>query len=677
MLSIAIITPTFGGATFQATVDSVLPQLGMSDEWWVIGDGPQLSVRRLTRNLKHHSVRYFEHCDPLSRCGNAQRNTAMQRAKADYFVFLDEGDTLLPGALDAVRREGICGQPLMFKMNHKLLGTVLWHAPDLRVENIEGAMFVVPNLAGKWVPWPDIAGRCNSDFHFIRGTLALWPPDSLRWCEDVIICGSLQSDGRTASTSPLPYSFDEWRLRRDRLSYIEHVAFYDAIYDHHPNQHYCDIAEARRFAEQLPNGSRILELGGWKGEVAATLLESCPRIMHWHNFELSTKAIRSGLAHSRYTADLGDDFIWNLPELPETNILFAAYVLEHLRTHEIEKLLKRLPRISEVFVESPLPLQGIGLTWEGSKSTNVLEIGWQELEDLFQRYGFDVVRRHDHVRCFCRPPAAQVTARIDAENLIATGAVRHSTLKSVGSSHSGSSSSPVWQTRSLSGCRDCLIVLQAREIPRAIESLQRLPIDKLWFRGFTEEGLAQHLNQFIADTSYRHYMLCADDVVVSQEAFACVIGLLQEHPAATGYCRLAADSTFVNLARRPLELRNGTYAEWADYDFYALTEVQSLTDEFVSWLGGWALTGMTRDLWLTYPYRVNSHTKQQTDFETSWRLGQNGVSFYSHRDAYIEHLKPSTEIICQENWLVGKVRPEISFDYYDSTISAPIEVSER
>ena len=27
-------------------------------------------------------------------------------------------------------------------------------------------------------------------------------------------------------------AFDEWRLRRDQISYIDQVAFYDAIYDH-------------------------------------------------------------------------------------------------------------------------------------------------------------------------------------------------------------------------------------------------------------------------------------------------------------------------------------------------------------------------------------------------------------------------------------------------------------
>lgn len=677
MPSIAVITPTVGRSSLQATIDSVLPQLSAADEWWVIGDGPQLSVRSHVRTLNHPSVLYFEHRDPRSRYGNAQRNAAMLRSQADYFVFLDDDDTLLPGALDAVRREGISSQPLMFKMDHRPLGTILWRDQDLRVGNVGGAMFVVPNLPGKWALWPDVAESCISDFHFIQQTLALWPPGSLRWCEDVIYCCPQQSGGRTSTAPSLPYSFAEWRLQRDGLSYSEHVAFYDAIYDLYPNQHYCDLTEARRFAEQLPKGSRILELGGWKGEVAAELLKTCPRIVHWHNIELSTKAVRAGLIHPRYTADVGDDFIWNSSDLPAANVLFAAYVLEHLKAEEIGVLLKHLPQVTEVYVESPLPPEGTGLTWYGSQSTNILEIGWQELELLFHRFGFEVVRRQNHVRHFRRLLSPQVHGRSDRGESIAVEVSGPGAEKPSDSTHPGQFSRSPASLRPSQLDRDCLIILQAREIPHAVASLQRLPIDKLWFRGFTEEGLAPHLNQFIADTSYRNYLLCADDVIVSPKAFACVTALLQEHPAATGYCRLAADSPLVNVTRRPLELRNGQYAEWADYDFYNLTEVQALPGEFVSWLGGWALTGMRRDLWLKYPFRVNSHTKQQTDFETSWRMGQNGEYFYSHRDAYIEHLKQSTERVYQENWLVGKIQPEMSFNVADSTITAPTQIADQ
>ena len=50
---------------------------------------------------------------------SATRSAAMRVASADYFMFLDDDDLLLPGALDAVRRKGHSGMPLMFKMDYR------------------------------------------------------------------------------------------------------------------------------------------------------------------------------------------------------------------------------------------------------------------------------------------------------------------------------------------------------------------------------------------------------------------------------------------------------------------------------------------------------------------------------------------------------------------------------
>ena len=58
------------------------------------------------------------------------------------------------------------------------------------------------------------------------------------------------------------------------------------------------------------------------------------------------------------------------------------------------------------------------------------------------------------------------------------------------------------------------MILQPRAIPEAIESLNRLDIDKVWFRGYTEKELEVHLNDLIEYTEYEYYWIIADDVIV-------------------------------------------------------------------------------------------------------------------------------------------------------------------
>lgn len=185
-ITIALITPTLSRATLHRAIESALCQLQPRDEWFVVGDGPQPAAREIVNSFGNSCFRYREHVEPNSRFGNAQRNAAMREAHADYFVFLDDDDVLLPGALDAIRREGIHRVPLMFRMDYRPRSCILWERQEIYEGNVAGAMFVVPNLTGYWTGWP-VADRPEiSDLSFIKETLALWPPDALRWCSDVI-----------------------------------------------------------------------------------------------------------------------------------------------------------------------------------------------------------------------------------------------------------------------------------------------------------------------------------------------------------------------------------------------------------------------------------------------------------------------------------------------------------
>lgn len=185
-VTVALITPTIGRANLAEAVSSALAQLGPQDEWFIVGDGSQPTSRGLVERLDDPRIRYLEHSDSQSTYGNSQRNLAMGLATADYFVFLDDDDILLPGALSSIRRHGKSRVPLMFRMYSRPLGRLVWETPEIREGNVGGAMFVVPNIPGRWARWPEIDRASFSDFRFITDTLDLWPHDVMRWCADVI-----------------------------------------------------------------------------------------------------------------------------------------------------------------------------------------------------------------------------------------------------------------------------------------------------------------------------------------------------------------------------------------------------------------------------------------------------------------------------------------------------------
>ena len=118
--------------------------------------------------------------------GNLERATGITRAEADYIMYCDDDDALLPSAVANVKRavHQNPGRPHMFRMIDPN-GAILWQVPELKVSNQGTPCFVFPNN-GKIGMWPP--GIYEGDFHFMESTIAQYPPNSLVW-DTSIICG--------------------------------------------------------------------------------------------------------------------------------------------------------------------------------------------------------------------------------------------------------------------------------------------------------------------------------------------------------------------------------------------------------------------------------------------------------------------------------------------------------
>ena len=101
--------------------------------------------------------------------------------------------------------------------------------------------------------------------------------------------------------------------------------------------------------------------------------------------------------------------------------------------------------------------------------------------------------------------------------------------------------------------KEILMILQPRAIPEAIDSLNKLDIEKVWFRGYTEMELETVLNDFIKNTDYDYYWIISDDVVVDNKPLEVLRSKLYEGEVVTGYCKLHQASELVNICENMWE----------------------------------------------------------------------------------------------------------------------------
>lgn len=187
MKTICVITPTISRPTLRKALTSA--RLMPGDEWIVVGDGPQSGAERVVESLA--IIPYLHYIEgPLTRNkGNEQRDLGMSLSDKDYFLFMDDDDEFVPGAIPIVRRhlrEAHGLHPMIFRMWHN--GHVIWTSRMIEPGNVGGSMFCIPNIPGRlgrWSGWPNPQ---TSDLEFLNDTLRYWDArNDLIWSGDVIV----------------------------------------------------------------------------------------------------------------------------------------------------------------------------------------------------------------------------------------------------------------------------------------------------------------------------------------------------------------------------------------------------------------------------------------------------------------------------------------------------------
>jgi hypothetical protein len=218
------------------------------------------------------------------------------------------------------------------------------------------------------------------------------------------------------------------------------------------------------------------------------------------------------------------------------------------------------------------------------------------------------------------------------------------------------------------------MIMQAREIPRVMESLSALKIDKVWFKGFTEAGLCTPIARWVEKTDYDNYLIVSDDVIATQGAFDVVESGLERRTVFTGWCNVApgmnhADMRFVSIigARSFFQVTHllpPLHTITTDLRLRSLPtidEVRSKHGEFETKVVSGCFVGMRRALWQRFPFQVARSIFGKDkgfgfDIKLTNRLKDAGIKMYSHSDAFFYHLASKA------NWIVGRAKPAVIFE---------------
>lgn len=193
--------------------------------------------------------------------------------------------------------------------------------------------------------------------------------------------------------------FDLWRDNYDKLTYKQQLKFYNQVAIDHPLQRGFDEAEFEDFLRPLGEIT-VIEMGGWKGELAKYMLERLPKIRRWLNYEISEQAIIENICpySTRFEALIPSDFLWNI-ELPKADVFVSSHTIEHIRVAELDKLFSKLP-VKYIALQAPLGDEGTD--WAGYYGSHILEVGWNTVIELLRGYGFNLTHSKGEFRGFAR-----------------------------------------------------------------------------------------------------------------------------------------------------------------------------------------------------------------------------------------------------------------------------------
>lgn len=198
-----------------------------------------------------------------------------------------------------------------------------------------------------------------------------------------------------------PLVFDKWRRQYSEMSSAQHLEFVEKCAAVYPDQMHFSHRVYEKFFEHYP-GLNILEIGGWKGELARYCLSNFD-IKSWTNIEICTTAIENTvkMPNDKYSTICPTDFFWfrGVRHL-KADLLISSNTIEHFNNSDFIELVEAITDIRMVLFEAPLKKNEE--TWQGYLGTHILEMDWPDVIFLMDRYGYKQTKLDQNAYLFIK-----------------------------------------------------------------------------------------------------------------------------------------------------------------------------------------------------------------------------------------------------------------------------------
>lgn len=197
-------------------------------------------------------------------------------------------------------------------------------------------------------------------------------------------------------------NFNLWRERYDSMSFQAQEAFYESailskeVGEAVKNQLYFNrgvitVCFEAIFLQKTP--VNVLEMGGWRGEMAELILSKFPfKIFRWQNYEICEWARTNPVCERiQYYAPPMLSFLWEEEYIPGFfDVLILSHVIEHIKLKHLLLLLNKVKKdISFLYIDAPIEERTESVNWKDYNGTHILEIGWNDLDPIIKDLGFE------------------------------------------------------------------------------------------------------------------------------------------------------------------------------------------------------------------------------------------------------------------------------------------------
>ena len=182
-----------------------------------------------------------------------------------------------------------------------------------------------------------------------------------------------------------------------------------------------------------------------------------------------------------------------------------------------------------------------------------------------------------------------------------------------------------------------LMIMNPRKIPVCMDALEALDIDKVWMKHYTERELIKVIAEIVESTDHDVIGLLSDDTIPPQSSLDLILDAFEPTSVYTGYCNMEENTPEVNLSDKPLIIKDRATVDC--YSFPMRTEVDAHEGLYPSYFTGFAMTFMSREMWLKYPFDCIGDPGYQSDYSLSCRLQNDSVNIWAVPGAFMPHLK--------------------------------------